>query len=121
MTLLPTNTTEPEAMDDSSHQSTEQTNNHSNNESALPDLPLVTQKKTSQVNIREDDVDIELNTKDGMIPRKKDPRSCHHGENAGCVYCCPLPPYDEAYLKEHKIKHLSFHSYMRKLTSGVDK
>jgi len=30
-------------------------------------------------------------------------------------------PWDAAYLKEHAIKFLSFHSHMRKLTSGVDK
>lgn len=103
----------------------EETNNGSSskkNNAALPDLPLVVQKKTSQqIIVKEDAVDVELNTKDGMIPRKKDPRYCKHGENAGCVYCCPLPPYDEAYLKEHKIKHMSFHSYIKKLTGGVDK
>ncbi len=34
-----------------------------------------------------------------------------------------LQPYDEAYLKstDPPIKFLSFHSYTRKLTSGVDK
>jgi len=30
-------------------------------------------------------------------------------------------PWDASYLKEHAIKFLSFHSHMRKLTSGVDK
>jgi nuclear protein localization family protein 4 len=116
MDLLPP---EDEAMDDSP--SIETNNTEPKTDKALPDLPLIAHRKASQVNIKEDDVDIELNSKDGMIPRQKDPRSCNHGENAGCVYCCPLPPYDEAYLKEQKIKHLSFHSYLKKLTSGVDK
>lgn len=37
------------------------------------------------------------------------------------MHCSQLEPWDEAYLKEHKLKHLSFHSYIRKLTSGVDR
>lgn len=37
------------------------------------------------------------------------------------MHCSPIEPWDEAYLKEHKIKHMSFHSFMRKMTSGVDR
>jgi nuclear protein localization family protein 4 len=81
----------------------------------LTDIPPLELKK-----VPEDDVDVALSTQDGMIPRKKD-RLCQHGENSGCIHCAPLPPYDEGYLKEHKIKHLSFNSHLRKLTSGVDK
>lgn len=47
--------------------------------------------------------------------------SCRHGANGCCVHCTPLEPFDEAYLKEQNIKHLSFHSYLRKLTAGVDR
>lgn len=47
--------------------------------------------------------------------------SCRHGANACCLHCSPLEPFDEAYLKEQKIKHMSFHSYLRKLTAGVDR
>lgn len=37
------------------------------------------------------------------------------------MHCSPIEPWDESYLKEQKIKHLSFHAYIRKLTSGVDR
>lgn len=46
---------------------------------------------------------------------------CRHNNNSRCVHCSALEPYDENYLKEQKIKHLSFHSYLRKMTSGVDR
>ena len=32
-----------------------------------------------------------------------------------CEYCTPLPPYDAKYLEENKIKHMSFHAYLRQL------
>lgn len=35
------------------------------------------------------------------------------------MHCSPLEPWDEAYLKEQKIKHMSFHSYLRKLKTGA--
>lgn len=47
--------------------------------------------------------------------------SCRHNSNGCCVHCSPIEPWDENYLKEQKIKHMSFHSYIRKLTSGVDR
>lgn len=46
---------------------------------------------------------------------------CRHVANGRCVHCSPLEPYDETYLKDHNIKHLSFHSYIRKQTSGIDR
>uniref|UniRef100_A0A8D8B3G5 Nuclear protein localization protein 4 homolog n=1 Tax=Culex pipiens TaxID=7175 RepID=A0A8D8B3G5_CULPI len=69
----------------------------------------------------EDPVDIELYKQDGRIQRKRDEKLCRHNSNGCCVHCSPLEPYDEAYLKEQKIKHFSFHSYLKKLTSGVDR
>lgn len=46
---------------------------------------------------------------------------CRHNSNSRCVHCSALEPYDETYLREQKIKHLSFHAYLRKMTSGVDR
>ncbi|CAO1417257.1 unnamed protein product [Diamesa tonsa] len=69
----------------------------------------------------EDLVDIELFKLNGRIERKKDEKLCRHTNTNRCVHCSALEPYDANYLKEQKIKHLSFHSYLRKMTSGVDR
>ncbi|XP_053697896.1 nuclear protein localization protein 4 homolog isoform X2 [Sabethes cyaneus] len=69
----------------------------------------------------EDAVDIELYKIDGRITRKRDEKLCRHNSNGCCVHCSPLEPWDETYLKEQKIKHYSFHTYLKKLTSGVDR
>lgn len=69
----------------------------------------------------EDAVDICLWGMSGQIERPRDEKLCRHGPNAKCLHCTPLEPYDEAYLKEHGIKHMSFHSYLKKMTRGVDK
>lgn len=46
--------------------------------------------------------------------------SCLHGDNSSCIHCLPLEPYDPTYLKELNVKHMSFHAYLRKLSSGLD-
>ncbi|XP_030562115.1 nuclear protein localization protein 4 homolog isoform X2 [Drosophila novamexicana] len=71
-------------------------------------------------NVIEDEVDLQLLKSDGTIKRERDSKLCHHNANGRCVHCSPLEPYDESYLKDHNIKHLSFHSYIRKQTSGMD-
>ncbi|XP_078044358.1 nuclear protein localization 4 isoform X2 [Augochlora pura] len=75
----------------------------------------------SVTNIVEDEVDEQLWKMDGKIQRKRDEKLCRHGGNGCCINCSPLEPFDESYLKEQNIKHLSFHSYLRKLTAGVDR
>lgn len=78
-------------------------------------------KKPLTIDVKEDEVDIILSKTDGRLQRKRDPKLCRHNSNGCCVHCSPVEPWDEEFLKEQKIKHLSFHSYIRKLTSGVDR
>lgn len=71
------------------------------------------------ISVVEDEVDQLLSKVDGTIKRERDSKLCHHNANGRCVHCSALEPYDESYLKEQNIKHLSFHSYIRKQTSGM--
>lgn len=82
---------------------------------------LASKLRIGSLEIAEDEVDLILWNQDGKIQRKKDEKLCRHGTNACCVHCSPLEPFDENYLKEQNIKHLSFHSYLRKLTGGADR
>ncbi|PFH50757.1 hypothetical protein AMATHDRAFT_3612 [Amanita thiersii Skay4041] len=66
--------------------------------------------------VQEDPVDIYWRSQPGKIPRGRDFRFCKHGLNGMCDYCMPLEPYDSGYHKEHNIKHLSYHAYLRKIT-----
>lgn len=70
--------------------------------------------------VEEDEVDLTLWKQDGKIERRRS-RFCKHGTNGCCINCSALEPFDENYLKKQNIKHLSFHSYLRKLTAGVDR
>lgn len=85
--------------------------------SATTNKPLATAKSS----VKEDEVDQELSKMEGRIERKRDEKLCRHNANSKCVHCSPLEPFDEVYLREHNIKHLSFHSYLRKMMSGVDR
>ncbi|CAF3996879.1 unnamed protein product [Rotaria magnacalcarata] len=69
------------------------------------------------IDIKEDDVDLQLDKVDGKIPRQQDSRLCHHNRHGKCLHCIPIEPYDEEYLKNHSppIKHMSFQAYIRKL------
>lgn len=73
--------------------------------------------------LEEDEVDKWLWQQDGRIMRARDMRVCQHKANSRCLHCAPLDPFDEEYLKscDPPIKFLSFHAYLRKLKSGVDK
>ncbi|CAO3666119.1 unnamed protein product [Umbelopsis vinacea] len=68
--------------------------------------------------IQQDPVDDLLEQQDGLIPRPKDSNFCRHGANAMCDYCMPLEPYDPKYLEQNKIKHMSFHAYLRQLNAA---
>ncbi|XP_062507757.1 nuclear protein localization protein 4 homolog [Corticium candelabrum] len=73
--------------------------------------------------VKEDEVDVLLSKESGRIERERDAQLCRHGPQGKCVHCLPVDPFDEEYLKSRDppIKYLSFHSYLRKQQSGVDK
>lgn len=95
----------------------------SNDDNTTEALPAVVKplEALNGLSLAEDEVDIKLWNMSGLIERSKDDRFCRHGPNGKCLHCTPLEPYDESYLKEHNIKHMSFHSYLRKMTRGIDK
>nr|XP_018916452.1 PREDICTED: nuclear protein localization protein 4 homolog [Bemisia tabaci] len=101
--------------------------NHVKNSSSGENLGNVGASLSASMLVRntngvvEDDVDLQLWKMDGKVKRKRDEKFCHHGSNACCVHCSPLEPFDESYLAEQQVKHMSFHAYLRKLTAGVDR
>ena len=68
--------------------------------------------------IKEEEVDQILSGQSGRIEVPRTPDCQHKDANQKCLYCTPIEPWDEKYLKKENIKHMSFHSYLKKLSSG---
>jgi nuclear protein localization family protein 4 len=74
-------------------------------------------KTLTPLNVSELPIDQQLEKEDGLIHRQKS-RMCRHGDKGMCEYCSPLPPWDKDYRKEHAIKHMSYHAYLKEINDS---
>ncbi|KAJ3092048.1 nuclear protein localization protein 4 [Quaeritorhiza haematococci] len=70
----------------------------------------------SRLMIKQHPVDDLLEKEKGHIKRTRG-NFCKHGPAGMCEYCVPLEPYDAQYLEENKVKHMSYHAYLRQMTT----
>ncbi|KAI8850260.1 NPL4 family-domain-containing protein [Chytridium lagenaria] len=83
------------------------------------DEPQPTQGTSSSAVAPLDSLDAIMEKQKGLIKRSKNPQFCRHGDSGMCDYCMPLEPYDAQYLETNKIKHLSYHSYLKQVTTAA--
>ncbi|KAJ3162149.1 nuclear protein localization protein 4 [Geranomyces michiganensis] len=65
--------------------------------------------------VKQNAIDDYMENLEGTVKRGRDRTFCKHGPSGMCEYCLPLQPWDSKYLEENKIKHMSFHAYLRQL------